>query len=112
MVSSSCWKGYERRVARLLGGSGRQPLSGAAKEIIGNEDFRADTSCIGDCKKHKSLPIMGILKWLEDVERKHKGRKKPKIIVVAKPGWRDKDSLVVLRLGKFIDILKKGGYIK
>ena len=112
MVSSGCWKSFERRISRLLGGSGRMPLSGAAKDLIGNEDFSKDCSVIGDCKKRKNLPIMGILKWLEDVERKHKGRKKPKIIVVAKPGWRDKDSLVVLRLGKFIDILKKGGYIK
>ena len=111
MVSRSNWKRYERTIAKLLGGSGRMPLSGANETMNSCEDFRPDCPVIGDAKKHKTLPIKKIEKWLKKVEDKHTDSHKPKILVLATPNTRDLDSLVVIRLSKFIEILKKAKII-
>jgi hypothetical protein len=89
------WKAAERAVARLLGGH-RTPCSGAA----GGADVDAGW-CSVEVKHRRKLPV-----WLEgallQAERSARDGQLA-VVVLHEHGRRYAHSLVVLRLGAFVD---------
>jgi hypothetical protein len=89
------WKQAERAVARLLGGR-RTPLSGAAG---GADVATAWVAC--EVKHRKRLPV-----WLEAALVQAERSARPGQLAVAvlhEHGRRYRDSVLLMRLGDFLD---------
>jgi RNase H-fold protein (predicted Holliday junction resolvase) len=104
MVSRSTWKTYETRIARLLWGIKRVPLSGINSE----EEY-------GDCK---GAPFtIEVKKWTNAPSMKHivdeilpkllheaELNKKPGVFVFSLPNMKDEDSIVFTNIKTFRSI--------
>lgn len=93
------WKQFERRVGKLLGGE---------RTWKDDQDFETDLLS-GECK------LLGVIpKFLYD-RLKQADRNCPKdripICVVKERKKNDVNAIVIMRLGEFVKILKKGGII-
>ena len=94
------WKQFERRIGRLLGGE---------SSWKDDQDFSTPLFS-GECKLLRDVPKF-VYDRLKQAERNSPEGKFP-VCVVKEYGKRDKDSVVMIRFGTFIKILKKGGIIE
>jgi len=101
MVSSSCWKNFERKISLLLWGIRRRPLSGISQGG-GYGDAIGSPFCL-EMKKWKSPPSLNAI--IEDILPKllyeAELSKKPGLIVFGLPGQTYEDSLVITDLRTF-----------
>lgn len=97
-MSDTTWKSYERRVARLLGGR-RIPVTGIGR---GDRDVEAGPFWY-QAKLRRALPSW-LFEWLDGIVITAQAANKIGVVVLKTPGMQVRDSLVVLRLGDWIDL--------
>jgi hypothetical protein len=97
MTARNTWKGFERRVAADLGGR-RIPVTG-----IGRDAADVVTPLFHvQAKLRNSLPSW-LWGWVSGICM-DAGAGKIGVLVLKRPGERDRDGLVVMRYGDFCDL--------
>jgi hypothetical protein len=95
-MSEKTWKTYERRIAVALGGF-RVPVTG-----IDRADRDVETpKFFVQAKRRRKLPTW-LWEWLNGICATAKPHDKIGVMILAKPGQRDCDGLVVLRYDDFV----------
>lgn len=99
MASNSAWKGFERRIAKLLNGR-RIPVTGVDRA---GADVVTNTFDV-QCKLRKGQPSY-LREWLDGICGTAARRGQIGIVVWKHTGSQhvDNDALVILRLGDFVD---------
>jgi hypothetical protein len=90
------WKRFETRIAKALGGK-RIPVTG-----IDRADRDVETPMFFvQAKRRKSLPSW-LGGWLIDICQTARPKGKIGVLILGRPGQRDRDAIVCLRLSDFI----------
>lgn len=98
MSPDKTWKTLERRIAKALGGW-RVPVTG-----LGRADRDVETPMFFvQAKRRNSLPEW-LGAWLGDICANAKPHGKIGVLILTKPGQRDRDGIVCLRYADFCDL--------
>ena len=102
MSNVSTGRRFEERIANLLGASRQE------KKHYGHSIHDVENHwLIGECKLRASLAVEG---WMQQVEE-HRQLGKFCVSFAKTKGLRDDKTIVCLRIGDFIKIMKEAGYL-